>query len=208
MNKNDLISAWHEIHAENRKGFEINLKEKDSVKHSRIIAKVLFDQKLKIILYSIFLAVYFCLMIYAFVYLKLNLSVFSIIPLTLVGLFVFIKITSEVSRFRILNETSDNMSIKESTILFRKKINRIGITDFVSHIIFFYSIAAGTVFVYIKDIGGIKNLAKENEISALLIIYILFVLLIPWFLKYQHNQNFKKLFSRLNDSVNFLEDES
>jgi len=100
------------------------------------------------------------------------------------------------------------MSIKESTILFRKKLNRIGTTDFVSHIIFFYSIAAGTVFVYLKNIGGVKNLSDENEMTALLIIYILFVLLIPWFLKYQHNQNYKRLFSSLNTSVSFLDDVS
>jgi hypothetical protein len=208
MNKNDLISMWHEIHTENQEDYKVNVKEIDGVKHSKIITKVLFDQKLKILLYSVFFTVYLCLMIYAFLYLKLNLSVYSVILLSLVGLFIFIKTTFEVSRFRILTKTSDNLSIKESAIFFRKKLNRIGTIDFVSYLVLFYLMATGTTLVYLKEIGGIKNLSWENGMTTLIIILILLLLFIPWFMKYQHNQRYKRLYSSLTDSFNFLDEVS
>ena len=208
MIKNDLISVWHEIHAENQVDFKVNIKEIEGVKHSKIVAKVLFDQKLKAVLYTVFFFVYLCLMIDAFICLKLKLSVNSLIPLSLAGLFIFIKTTSEISRFRILNKTTDNMTIMESAIFFRKRLNRIGTTDFISHLIFFYFMATGTTIIYLKDIGGIKNLFKGNEMTTLITFLIILLLFIPWFLKYQHNKTYKRLYANLTDSLNFLDDAS
>jgi hypothetical protein len=208
MKKNNLILLWHEIHAENKEDYKLNIKEIDEIKHSKIISKILFDQKLKILLYFVFLAVYLCLMIYGFIYLKLNLSFYSLIPLSFVGLFILIKNISEVSRFIILIKTKDNFSIKESAMFFLKKLNRIGTTDFLSYLILFYTMATGTTLVYLKEIGGIKYISWENGMTTLILIFILLLLFIPWFMKYQHNHRYKELYSSLWDSLNFLNEES
>ena len=59
------------------------------------------------------------------------------------------------------------------------------------------------------DIRGIKNLLWGNEIVPvpLVVILILLLLSVPWFIKYQNNQRYKKLFSNLNESVHQLSDQ-
>jgi hypothetical protein len=208
MDKNDLKFMWREIHAENQDDNKETIEKTTKMKHSKIISKVLSDQKLKILLYSIFFAIYTGLMIYALLYLNLHLSVNSIIPLFLVGLFVLIKTTSEINRFMVLTRTADNMSIKDSMLFFRKKLNKIRTIDFLSYLIFFFLLAIGTTFIYLKDIGGIKNLSHRNEMLPILIVLILMLLFIPWLIKYQHNHRYKKLYSNLKDSVKFLNNES
>jgi hypothetical protein len=147
-------------------------------------------------------------MIYALGYLRLSLSVNSIIPLTLAGLFLLFKTTSEIKRLFILRKTADNMSVKESMLFFRKKLNKIKSIDFLIYLIFFYLSAIGITFCYIKDIGGVKNLSWSNNILPLplLLIFILILLFIPWLVRYQHNQSYKNMYSNLNDSANHLND--
>jgi hypothetical protein len=49
-----------------------------ALKHSKAISKSLLDVKIKVLLYTLIFLIYVGLMIYAFVYLRLNLSVNSL----------------------------------------------------------------------------------------------------------------------------------
>jgi hypothetical protein len=211
MDKNDLKKLWHDAHALNKENIynKVNIPESISMNHSKSVSKVLSDVKLKILLYLSFLIIFIGIMTYALVYLKLSLSMNSIIPLALVGIFLVIKTTSETDRFKILTKTADNMSVKESLIFFRKKLERIKTTDFLTYLIFFHLLAILIVINFITDIRGIKNLSWSNESLPvpLLGIFILMLLFIPWFIKYQHNQRYKNLYTNLNESVEILNDE-
>ena len=129
--------------------------------------------------------------------------------MALANIFLVIKTTSEIHRFKILTKTADNMTVKESLLFFRKKLDRIKITDFLTYLIFFYLSAILIIINYLTDINGIKNLSWSNEILPvpLLGILILMLLFMPWFIKYQHNQRYKKLYSNLNESASILNDE-
>jgi hypothetical protein len=105
-----------------------------------------------------------------------------------------------------MTKTTNNLSVKESILLFRKKLNRIKVIDFLSYLIYFYTLAIWLIYNYINDIGGVNNLSWDNEIQTLVLIAIIILLSIPWLIKYQHNQRYKKLYSNLNDSANFLND--
>lgn len=211
MDKNDLKTMWHDGHVIYKENIydKISIQESISMNHSKSISKVLSDIKLKIIGWGISLAVYLGLILYALVYLGLNLSVYSLVPLLLAGLFILIKTTSEIIRLSVLTKSKDNLSIKESFLFFRKKLNRIRTIDFLSYLVFFYLAVILIIFYYLSDIGGIKNLSWNNKILPvpLLVILILMLLLIPWFIKYQHNQRYKKLYSYLKESAGILNDE-
>jgi hypothetical protein len=210
MDKNDLKSIWYEVHTKNDENIynKVDIEKTIRMNHSKAISKVLSDVKLKILISLLVLVTFIGLMIYAFLYLKLHLSVNSIIPLTLAGLFLLFKTTSEIKRLFILRKTADNMSVKESMLFFRKKLNKIKSIDFLIYLIFFYLSAIGITFCYIKDIGGVKNLSWSNNILPLplLLIFILILLFIPWLVRYQHNQSYKNMYSNLNDSANHLND--
>lgn len=208
MDKNDLKSMWHDAHKTNHEIIydKISIEKSITMNHSIAISKILLDVKLKILVYTLVLAIYIGLMLYALVYLGLSLSVNSLVPLTLVGLFLLINTTSEIKRLLVLTKTADIMSVKESLLFFRKKLNRIRTIDFLSYLIFLYLSAILIIFNYISDIGGVKNLSRSNEILPLPLLgfLILIFLFIPWFIKYQHNQRYKKIYSNLNDSARLL----
>jgi hypothetical protein len=149
-------------------------------------------------------------MIYAFLYLRLNFSINSLVPLTLVGIFLLITATSEFVRLLVLTKTADNLSLKDSSLVFCEKLKRIKKIDFIIYIVFFYLSAIFILYNYLKDVGGVKNLSLGNEIVPLplLGILILMLLLIPWVIKYQNNQRYKKLFSNLRESAHQLNDRS
>jgi hypothetical protein len=145
-------------------------------------------------------------MVYAFVYLGLDLSVYSLVPLTLAGLFILTITTSEIFRLIVLKKSADDMSVKESLLFIRKKLDRIRTIDFLFYLVFLYLFAALIVYGYLKEIGGVENLSWDNEILPLplLGIVILLLLLIPWFIKYQHNRRYKKVYLSLNKSARIL----
>jgi hypothetical protein len=211
MDKNDLKKLWHEAHVSNKENIydKVSIQKSLSMNHSKTISKVLSDVKLKILLYLSVLIIFIGLMIYALVYLGLSLSMNSIIPLALVNIFLVIKTTSEIHRFRILTKTADNLTIKESLLFFRKKLDRIKNTDFLTYLIFFYLLAILIIINYLNDISGIKNLSWSNEILPvpLLGFLILMLLVTPWFIKYQHNQRYKNIYANLNESAIILNDE-
>ena len=211
MDKNDLKKLWHDAHVLNTENIydKVSIQKSISMNHSKSISKVLSDVKLKILLYVSVLIIFIGLMIYAQVYLELSLSMNSIVPLALANIFLVIKTTSEIHRFKILTKTSDNLTVKESLLFFRKKLDRIKITDFLTYLIFFYLLAILIIINYLSDINGIKNLSWSNEILPvpLLGFIILMLLFTPWFNKYQHNQRYKNLYSNLNESVSILNEE-
>jgi hypothetical protein len=180
------------------------------LKHSKAISKSLLDVKLKVLLYTLIFLIYIGLMIYAFVYLRPNLSVNSLVPLALVGIFLLVTATSEFVRLLVLTKTADNLSLKDSSLVFCKKLKRIKTTDFIIYMVFFYFSAILIIYNYLTDIGGVKNLSRGNEIVSvpLLGIIILMLLSVPWFIKYLNNQRYKKLFSNLKESVHQLNDQS
>jgi hypothetical protein len=96
------------------------------------------------------------------------------------------------------------MSVKESLLRLRKKLIRMKAIDFISYLVYFYTLAIWSAFSYINDIGGIKNLYWGNAMQHLVLIVILMLLSIPWLIKYQTNQQYKKLYSNLNDSIRLL----
>lgn len=211
MDKNDLKKLWHEAHVLNKDNIydKVSIQKSLSMNHSKPISKVLSDVKLKILLYLSVLIIFIGLMIYALVYLGLSLSMNSIIPLALANIFLVIKTTSEIHRFKILTKTADNMTVKESLLFYRKKLDRIKTTDFLTYLIFFYLLAILIIINYLNDINGIKNLSWSNEVLPvpLLVFLILMLLFTPWFIKYQHNQRYKKIYSNLNESASILNDE-
>jgi hypothetical protein len=212
MDKNDLKSMWKDAHYTNRENIfaKVSIEKSMNLKHSKVISKTLSDIKLKVLLYTLIFVIYVGFMLYAFVYLELNLSVNSLVPLVLVGIFLLITATSEFVRLLVLTKTADNLSLKDSLLVFCKKLKRIKTTDFIFYLVFFYLSVILIIFNYLTDIGGVKNLSWGNEIVPvpLLGILILMLLAVPWFIKYQNNQRYKKLFSNLKESVHQLNDQS
>jgi hypothetical protein len=206
MNKNDIKLLWREAHSLISGNFlnEENFRETLRMSHSKIISKVLSDIKLKIFGYSLGLILFIGLMIYALVYLGLLLSLNTLVLFSFIGLFLIIKTSSEITRLSVLTKTANNLSIKESVFSFRKRLNKIRTVDFVSYLIYFYTLAIWSIYIYTHDIGGVKNLYWGNAFQILLLIAILIILLIPWLIKFQHNQRYKKLYSNLDDSANFF----
>jgi len=210
MNNSDLKSMWQDAHyktSENYFSYD-KLEEIMSLKHGKVISRSLLDLKLKILLYTLIFFIYLGLMIYAFIFLRLNISVKSIVPLALAGIFLLITATSEFLRFLVLTKTADNLSLKESSLVICKKLRRIKTTDFIIYIFFFYLSAALIIYNYLTDIGGFKNFSLSNEMVPvpLLGILILMLLSVPWFIKYLNNHRYKKLFSDLMDSIHQLND--
>ena len=208
MDKNDLRSLWHDAHNSNQEIIydKVNIEKSIGMKHCKAISRIISDVKLKILVSAMVLVIYIGLMLYAFVYLNIVLSINSIIPLALAGLFLLFITTSEIVRLIILTKTADNMSVKESLLFFRKRLNRIRTFDFLTYLIILYLSAVLVIVNYILDIGGVKNLSLHNEIIPLpfLLFFILILLLMPWFIKYLHNQRYRKIYFELNNSVHIL----
>ena len=208
MDNNELKAMWQDVHSTCHEKGGINMEDVKGLNHSKIITGIISDQKLKILLYSIFLAIYGGLMAYAFVYLGLRLSVYSILPLSVAGLFILIKLTSEIYRYIVLTKTADNKSISETLEFFQVELNKIKKIDFLSGLFFYYSFAIGTTWLWLKDIGGIKRLSTSAIPLPFIVVLILMLLFIPWIIKYQHNQRYKKLYESLSESSDFLKEES
>ena len=212
MDKNDLKSLWLDAHNSNQEIIydKVNIEKSISLKHCKAIAKIISDVKLKILVSAMGLVIYIGLMFYAFVYLDLVLSINSIIPLALAGLFLIFITTSEIVRLLVLTKTADNMSVKESLLFFRKRLNRIRTFDFLSYLVILYLSAVLVIVNYISDIGGVKNLSFRNEIVPLpfLLFFILMLLLMPWFIRYLHNQRYRKIYFELNNSARILNEEA
>ena len=200
---------WQNANAANHgdRSKEVNIEEIIRMNHSKTIAKVLSDIKLRIASYSVLSVIDIGLLFYAFVYLRLHLSLSLILPLLVVGLFFIIQTTIEINRYIVYTRNSDSLSLKESIIYFRKKLNQIKTIDFISYLILFYLLAIWIIKGYIRDINGIQNLSGTNAMQPFILFLILMLLLFPWLIKYQNNKQYRKTDSNLNDSTNQLKDE-
>jgi hypothetical protein len=159
MEKNDIKLMWQKINPVNSSLREIDIEEIIKKSHSKIILKTLNMQKTKMLIYSSVLIVYLGLMTYAFVILKLNLSIQAVIPLSLTGLFLFIRTIFEINGFRLLQSTKSDIAIKESIFSFKQKLNHVKMIEFISTLIYCYGWAIGIVWVVINDFNGlIKSL--------------------------------------------------
>jgi Flp pilus assembly protein TadB len=212
MDKNDLKSMWHDVRNSDMGNTydKVNIEKSINMKHCNVISKIISDIKLRILVSVLVLIIYTGLMLYAFVYLDLVLSINSIIPLSLAGLFLLFITTSEIVRLLIWTKTADNMSVKESLLFIRKRLYRIRTVDFLSYLVILYLSAVLVVINYLSDIGGSRNLSWSNEpIPLPFLLFLIFVLLLmPWVIKYLHNQRYRKIYSELNNSVRILNEEA
>jgi len=62
----------------------------------------------------------------------------------------------------------------------------------------------GIAYSYIVDAGGIWKVFNGSGFVPLIMILISVLLFTPWFIRYQHNQHYKKTYSDIKDSVNLL----
>jgi hypothetical protein len=209
MENIDLKMMWQKAHIQSQENISkgANIEEIIRMNHSKATAKVLSDIKLRIISYSALSAIDIGLMFYAFVYLGLHLSPVSILPLLVIGLFLFTQTISEINRFLVFAKNTDNLSLKESVICFRRKLNRIKFVDFLSYLILLYLLAIWIIRGYIRDIGGLQNLSGTNAMQTFILILIVLLLLTPWFIKYQNNQQYRKIDLSLIESMKLLNDE-
>lgn len=189
---------WEEINARNSFDEKKNIEEVIRKKHCKAIAEILYGQKLKCWVYVCVLVIFAGLMTYAFGYLGLHLSFISIVPLVLAGLFLFIKTVLECSRLWILVSRSDDQPLKESARLFRQKLERIKIVDFLSALVYCYGWAIAIICILVRDHEGLK------ELSVFVVILILLLLSIPWLIRYQHNKRYKDIYTNLNQSTDFF----
>jgi Na+/proline symporter len=210
MENIDLKRMWQKAHLQSHENIskEADIEEIIRMNHSKNTAKVLFDIKLKIISYSALTAIDIGLLYYALVYLGLNLSLSSILPLVVIGIFFLIQTTIEINRLIVFTRNTDNLSVKDSLLYFRRKLNQMKTNDFLSYLVLSYLLAIWTIRGYIRDIGGFQNLSVTNGTQFFILFIILILLLIPWFLKYQNNLTYKKIDSELRDSVNMLNEEA
>ena len=210
MENIDLKRMWQKAHLQSHENIskEPDIEEIIRMNHSKNTAKVLSDIKLKIILYSALLAIDIGLLYYAVVYLGLHLSLSSILPLVVVGLFFFIQTITEINRLIVHTRNTDNLSVKESLLLFRRKLNQMKTAEFLSYLILLYLSAIWIIWEYIRDIGGFQNLSATNAVQFFILFLILMLLLIPWFIKYQNNLRYKRIDADLRDSVNLLNEEA
>ena len=201
MENLDLNMMWQKAHIQNQEKISdgANIEEIIKMNHCKTISQILADVKLRILLYSLILSVFIGLMIYAFIYLGINFSIGSIIPFTLVGMFLLISTTMEINRFAVLTRNADNLPVEASQNYFRKKLNGMKTIDFLSYLILLYLLAILVMRGYLQDIGGLKNLSGTNEFQPIILIFITILLLAPWFIKYQNNQRYRKIVSNLHN---------
>jgi hypothetical protein len=212
MNKNDLKSMWHDAHNSDQGNIydKVNIEKSINMKHCSAISKIISDLKRRILVSAMVLVIYIALMLYAFVYLDLDLSINSVIPISLAGLFLTFITTSEIVHLLVWTKTADNMSVKESMLFIRRRLNRIRAVDFLSYLIILYLSAVLIIINYLSDIGGLRNLSWSHEpVPFPFLLFLIFVLLLmPWVIKFLHNQRYRRIYLELNNSVWILNDEA
>ena len=201
MNNDNLQTIWRKMHIQDKNYSESDIKKIIIMQHSEVISTTLSDQKKKICIYSSVFTVYLGLMIYAFIYLNLNLSIEAIMPLSIAGIFLFFKSSSEINRYRIMDSIPKDISIKESILIFQKKLKNIKKQDFIFNLAFYYSLA----ILLITTTNDIRNLMNGKDTMLLTYLLILILLLVPWVIRYIHSQRYKKLYLSLKSSIKLLE---
>lgn len=209
IEKNNLKTIWTSIHkdVQNTGKETFNMKEIRNRIHCNSITNFLKNIKLKIGIYSFSLAILIGLLSYACFYLKLNLSFSVFLPFILAGLFIISQITKEAIRLFILTKDANNLSCKESAILFRTRVDRILSIDFITILILCYIIAVFLIYTYFINFTTLKHSLSSADITFLLPVFIFILLIIPWIIKKSLVKHYKTLFLNLNETIDFLNDD-
>ena len=195
MESTDLKQMWQKAHLQNGEKMSdgISIEEMIKKNHCKTISQVLSDIKLRILLYTLILSIFIGLMLYAFVYLGIHFTINSIVPFSLVGLFLLVSTTMEINRLIVFTRNAYNLPVQQSQNYFRRKLRQIKTIDFFSYLILLHSLAILVIRGYFRDIGGVKNLTGTNVFQPFILIFIIILLLTPWFIKYQNNQRYRKM---------------
>ena len=209
MKENDLKSIWCTIHEKNQDyvGNLETLKARMKKSHSKTISKIINELKLKILIYSIALFTLIGLILYAFVYLSIELSLSISLPFILVGSFLIFKVISEINRYLVFNNRNDNLSIKDSTIFCRKRLDKIKNIDYYITFVLCYGIAIIYSLGYIFNISGLKEFAQSIGLSVLLSVFIFLLFVIPWIIRKSFNQRYTNFSLILKSTLDYLDDD-
>ncbi len=208
MKEDGIKSIWHEINANNKtlRNTKINVKDIHKLNHSNLISKILYDQGLKVALYSIFLGIFMGLMLYAMIYLNISFSATSMVIFLVAGSFIFFKLTSEISRYIFLKTTGSSASVKVSLIRLSKRLKKIQTFDLISNIAYYSILSFITLFIYYSERSG--HYLWGNDFLPFIIAICAFLFTAPWLIKYFENRRYKSLQQNLNHSIDFLNEES
>jgi amino acid transporter len=209
MKENNLKLIWRNIHEINQDNMETpdTLKICMQKSHSKIISKIMNELKLKILIYSVSLFVLISLILYAFVYLNIEASNSIFLPFVLAGSFLIFKVVSEINRYLVFNNRNDNLSIKDSTIIFRKKLERIKNIDYYITFALCYGIAIIFLFSYIFNLIGIKEFIQTTGLSILLFVFVLLLFTLPWIIRKSFYQRYTNLSLNLKNTLNYFDDD-
>jgi len=206
MNINNLKSVWKLAHESE----VYNMSNPDTIQsimrksHSTSFSKVMKEIKLKIFIYLISLLTLTGLIAYGFMYLRIELSTAIGLPFVFAGLFLIFKSSSEIVRYRILNNQRDNLSIKEASVYFGKRLAIIIKVDFIIYLVLFYTMAIFFLLGLFLNIGGIKTWAISTNLSGLLLIFSLLLFITPWLMRKILNQRYKEVIRNLNNSIDYF----
>ncbi len=209
MNQNNLKSIWKLAHDSEA----FNLNNTETIRsiihksHGHSFSKILKEIKLKILIYSASLLTLIGLVVYAFIYLKIELSSTIGLPFVCVGLFLIFKSSFEIVRYRILNNQKDNLSIKEASVYFSRRLKKIIKVDFIIYLALFYSMAIFFLLGFILNIGGLNTWAVSNNLSEILLVFSLLLFVTPWLIRRTLNQRYKEVNISLNDTISYFVNE-
>lgn len=210
MNQNSLKSIWKLAHESKA----YNLNNQDYIQsiirksHSSGFSKIMKEIKLKIFIYSTSLLTLIGLVIYGFIYLKIELSTAIVLPFMFAGLFLIFKSSSEIVRYSILNNQMDNLPIKEAGIYFGERLAKIIKIDFIIYLALFYSMGIFFLLGLFLNIGGIKAWAISTNLSSLLFIFSFLLFITPWLIRKILNQRYKDVNLNLKNSIDYYIDEA
>ena len=193
MESNDLRILWQKSHSDINEP-NINLREIIQKKHSNIISKVLLRQKKSIWLFAIvsFIALTFAIW-------DAIITESGDISLWMSATFLIFCTISSFNKYRLLTKTADIFSIKQSTLILKERLERKMKVDFIICLLFFYSITVRMILVLVDNSENLDN------IKPILWAFVPILIIIPWFMRYLHKQQYKHYFSSLEKNIAFLE---
>ena len=209
MNQNNLKTIWKLAHDSET----YNMSNPDTLlsiinkSHSSSLSKVMKEIKLMIFIYSISLLTLIGLIVYGFIYLKIESSTTIGLPFILAGLFLIFKLSSEIVKYNILNNQRDNLPLKEASIYFGKRLTNIIKVNFIVYLVLFYSMGIFFLLGLFLNIGGLKTWAISTNLSGLLLTFSLLLFIIPWLMRKILNQRYKEVILNLNNSIDYFMNE-
>lgn len=202
MERDELKFLWGRMSADRMPADEMDVSKIIREKHSRRVTARLGRQKRKLAVYVAAFLVYLGLAVYVFIYLQLELSVASIVPLGIAGLFLWIRVLAETGNFFILAGTADDLSVKESLLAFRRRLKWVRRLEFTVRLLFFYGIAAGLLVMCAQGRTGL-----DEGMQPFLYALVVLLLVMPWIKSYPYRRDYEKLYSGLRDATRSFDEE-